>query len=91
MNEYEKTADNCRIGLEEWCRDNDGNMTDYFDDGAIYGEDEHGDWIVGYGVIGSANIVISKDCVKCGGYSSKKFSSRLQKGLAELRNILENC
>ena len=91
MNEYEKTADNCRIGLEEWCSENDGDMMDYFEDGAIYGEDERGGWIVGYGVIGSANMVIYKDCVKCGGYSSKEFSPELKRGLAELRGILENC
>ena len=91
MNECEKIADNCRIGLEEWCRDNDGDMIDYFEDGAIYGEDEHGDWIVGYGVVGSANIVICKDRVKCGGYSSKEFSPMLKKALADFRSLLENC
>ena len=90
-NEYDKQANSLRSKLERYCRNHDGDMFDFFGDGSIYGETESGEWIVGFGVIGNANLLIGKDCVKCGGYSSKEFSPMLKKALADFRSTLENC
>ena len=87
----EKMADNLCNSLERWCEENDGEMLDFFEDGSIYGEDADGGLIVGYGVCGSANLVIYKDCVRIGGYSSKEFSPRLKRGISNLKEILSNC
>lgn len=87
----QKCADMSLANLERWCAENDGDMMDFFGEGSIYGEDENGGLIVGFGVNGSANIVICADHVDCGGYSSSEFSPQLQKGMDEFRSILENC
>ena len=59
--------------------------------GSIYGEDENGNWIVGYGVSGSANIVVTPDYVKFGSARSEPFSPEAKAALAELRQTLANC
>ena len=88
---WKEEADSLRRRLEQYCRRHDGDMTDYFADGSIYGETADGELIVGFGVVGSANLLIGADCAKCGGYFSREFSPMLKKGLAEFRSLLENC
>ena len=90
-NECRKCADMSLANLERWCAENDGDMTGFFGDGSIYGEDGTGGLIVGYGIYGSANLCICKDHVDCGGYSSAKFSPELERAMDEFRSILENC
>ena len=90
-NEYEKEANSLRLRLERYCKYHDGDMFNYFKEGSIYGETAEGDMSVGFGIIGSANLLIGKDCAKCGGYSSKEFSPMLKKALADFRSLLENC
>ena len=60
-------------------------------EGGIYGEDENGNWIVGYGVSGSANIVVTPDRVEFGNARSEPFSPETKSALAELRQTLANC
>lgn len=91
MDKRELLANLLRDGMEDYCADHDGDMTDYFVDGSIYGEDGEGNWIVGYGVIGAANLLIGRDCAICGGYKSREFSPTLKKGLETFRALLENC
>ena len=50
-------------------------------EGGIYGEDENGNWIVGYGVSGSANIVVAPDHVEFG---SVRNSPGVRDGTGEL-------
>ena len=50
-------------------------------EGGIYGEDENGNWIVGYGVSGSANIVVTPDHVEFG---SVRNSPGVRDGTGEL-------
>ena len=57
----------------------------------IYGENENGNWIVGYGVSGSANIVVTPDCVEFGDAKSEPFSPEAKAAIAELRRTMENC
>ena len=49
-----KQANEVRVGIEKDVDDLAAHFT-----GGIYGEDENGNWIVGYGVSGSANIVVT--------------------------------
>lgn len=63
------------------------NLAAHFE-GGIYGEDENGNWIVGYGVSGSANIVITSDHVEFGGARSEPFSPEAKAALAELRRTM---
>ena len=58
--------------------------------GSIYGEDENGNWIVGYGVSGSANIVVTPDHVEFGRARSEPFSPEAKAALAELRCTMED-
>ena len=51
--------------------------------GGIYGEDGNGNWIVGYGVSGSANIVVTPDHVEFGSARSEPFSPETKVALAE--------
>ena len=60
-------------------------------EGGIYGDDENGNWIVGYGVSGSENIVVMPDLVKFGDVCSVPFTAETQTALAELRSLLEQC
>ena len=60
-------------------------------EGGIYGEDENGNWIVGYGVSGSANIVVTPDHVEFGSVRSEPFSPEAKAAIAELRKTLANC
>ena len=60
-------------------------------EGGIYGEDEKGNWIVGYGVSGSANIVVTPDHVEFGSARSEPFSSEAKAAIAELRRTMKNC
>ena len=57
----------------------------------IYGENENGNWIVGYGVSGPANIVVTPDHVEFGCAKSEPFSSEVRAALADLRRTLANC
>ena len=81
-----KEANDVRQRIEDAVDD----LTAYFE-GGIYGEDENGNWIVGYGVNGSANIVVTPDHVEFGGAASEPFSPETKAALAELRSTLENC
>lgn len=83
-------ANDTRKKLETWCVEHDGDMIDFFTD-SIYGEDENGDLIIGFGVYGSANIVVNEHYVKCGGYLSRRFSDRLTKAMTEFISMLDNC
>ena len=60
-------------------------------EGGIYGDDGNGNWIVGYGVSGSANIVVTPDLVEFGSARSEPFSPEAKAALAELRKTLANC
>ena len=60
-------------------------------EGGIYGEDENGNWIVGYGVSGWANIVVAPDHVEFGSVRSESFSPEAKAAIAELRKTLANC
>lgn len=91
MDRLLEIAEQVRKNLEDWCAEHDGDMYDFFGDGSICGEDLDRNLLVGFGVYGSANIVITKDCVECGGMKSARFSDPLAKGLSEFRNLLENC
>jgi hypothetical protein len=84
-------AVNLAQSLENWCEDHDGDLTDFFGEGSIYGETEEGDYIVGFGVCGNANLLVGRNCVKCGNARSPQFSTELKKALAEFRSMLENC
>ena len=81
-----KRANEVREGIEN---DVDG-LTAHFE-GGIYGEDGNGNWIVGYGVSGSANIVVTPDHVEFGSAKSEPFSPETKVALAELRQTLANC
>ena len=59
--------------------------------GSICGEDGNGNWIVGYGVSGSANIVVTPDSVEFGSAKSEPFSPEAKAAIAELRKTLANC
>ena len=59
--------------------------------GSICGEDGNGNWIVGYGVSGAANIVVTPDHVEFGCAKSEPFSPEAKAALAELRRTMENC
>jgi len=89
-NRFELSAEDIRMMMEKWCEEHDGDMLDYFTD-SIYGEDADGNWIIGYGVFGSANIVCERDCIQFNGVRSKPFSPELKAGIAEVRYTLENC
>lgn len=86
-----RTAEDLHAAMEEWCVSHDGDIADFFTDGSIYGEDSEGNWIVGYGVCGSMDIVVCPDCVKAGGFRSGDFSPELASAVADLRNLLGNC
>ena len=60
-------------------------------EGGIYVEDENGNWIVGYAVSGSANIVVTPDHVEFGSVRSEPFSPEAKAAIAELRKTLANC
>lgn len=59
--------------------------------GGIYGEDENGNLIAGYGVSGSANVVVTPDHVEFGNAKSEPFSPEAKAALAELRQAMANC
>ena len=84
-------VDSLRRNLEEYCQDNDGDILDFFGDGSIYGETADGGLIVGFGVLGSANLVVYGDCVRCGDCQSSAFSPMLKAAMDDFRNILINC
>ena len=81
-----KQANEVREGVEKDVDD----LAAHFE-GGIYGEDENGNWIVGYGVSGSANIVVTPDHVEFGSARSEPFSSEAKAAIAELRKTLANC
>lgn len=81
-----KRANEVRQSIENDVDDLATHFTDQ-----IYGEDGNGNWIVGYGVSGSANIVVTPDHVEFGGAKSKPFSPEVKVALAELRQTLANC
>lgn len=60
-------------------------------EGGIYGDDANGNWIIGYGVSGSTNIVVTPDHVEFGDAISAPFSTKTKTSLAELRNLLKHC
>ena len=60
-------------------------------EGGFYGDDENGNWIVGYGVGGSTNIVVTSDHVEFGDASSAPFTVETHAALAEFRGLLECC
>ena len=60
-------------------------------EGGIYGEDANGNWIVGYGVSGSANTVVTRAHVGFGSVRSEPFSPEAKAAIAELRKTLANC
>ena len=60
-------------------------------EGGFYGDDENGNWIVGYGVGGSTNIVVTPDHVEFGDASSASFTVETHAALAEFRGLLECC
>lgn len=62
----------------------------YFTD-SICGEDENGKWIVGFGVSGSTNIVVTPEFVEFGDAKSEPFSEGAKAALAELRQTIANC
>ena len=80
-----KRANEVREGVEKDVDD----LAAHF--GSIYGEDENGNWIVGYGVSGSANVVVTPDHVEFGSAKSESFSPEAKAALAELRRAMENC
>ena len=81
-----KRANEVRESIE---RDVD-DLAAHFE-GGIYGEDGNGNRIVGYGVSGSANIVVTPDHVEFGGARSEPFSPVVKAALADLRRTLANC
>ena len=81
-----KQANEVREGIEKDVDD----LAAHFE-GGIYGEDENGNWIVGYGVSGSANIVVTPDHVEFGSAKSEPFSPEAKAAIAELRKTLANC
>lgn len=81
-----KQANEVRESIE---RDVDGLAAHF--EGGIYGEDENSNWIVGFGVSGSANIVVTPDHVEFGNAKSEPFSSEAKAALAELRRTMANC
>ena len=58
---------------------------------AALASDENGNCIVGYGVSGTANIVVTPDHVEFGSARSEPFSPEAKAALAELRKTLANC
>lgn len=88
--EMKEQCESIRKGMSEWYDEHD-DLLDYFGDGEIYGEDKDGNLIVGFGVYGSANIVITDEFVEFGSVRSEKFSERLTRGVRELKHILNHC
>ena len=84
--EAAKRANEVREGIERDVND----LAAYFD-GGIYGDDGNGSWIVGYGVSGLVNIVVTPDHVEFGSARSEPFSPEAKAALAELRRTPENC
>ena len=82
---YEPTFE-VREGIEKDVDD----LAAHFE-GGIYGEDENGNWIVGYGVSGAANSVVTPDHVAFGRARSEPFSPEAKAAIAELRRIMANC
>ena len=81
-----KRANEVREGIERGVDD----LAAHFE-GGIYGVDENGNCIVGYGVSGSSNIVVTPDHVEFGSARSEPFSPEAKAALAELRKTLANC
>ena len=81
-----KRANEVREGIEKDVDD----LAAHFE-GGIYGEEGNGNWIVGYGVSGSANIVVTPDHAEFGSSRSEPFSPEAKAALAELRQTMENC
>lgn len=81
-----KQANDIRQRLEDAADD----LAAHFE-GGIYGDDENGNWIVGYGVSGSINIVVTPDHVEFGDARSAPFTEETQSTLAELRSMMEHC
>ena len=79
-------ANEVRESIEKDVDDLAAHFTD-----RIYGEDENGNWIVGYGVSGSANIVVTPDHVEFGNARSEPFSPEAKVALAELRRTMVSC
>ena len=59
--------------------------------GCSVNEDENGSWIVGYGVSGAANTVVTPDHVEFGGVRREPFSPEAKAAIAELRQTMANC
>jgi len=57
-------------------------------EGNIYGQDENGNWIVGYDVSGSTNIVVTPEHVEFGDAVSEPFLPETKTALAELRAMM---
>ena len=81
-----KRANEVREGIK---RDVD-DLAAHFE-GCIFDEDENRNWIVGYGVSESANIVVTPDHVEFGSARSEPFSPEAKAALVELRQTLANC
>ena len=81
-----KQVEEIRQGIEKDVDDLDEHF-----EGGIYGEDSNGNWIVGFGVSGSANIVVTPEHVEFGDAKSQPFSSDTKAALAELRKTMANC
>ena len=81
-----KRANEVRQSIENDVDDLATHFTDQ-----IYGEDGNVNWIVGYGVSGLANIVVTPDHDEFGGAKSEPFSPEAKVALAELRQTLANC
>lgn len=78
--ERQKHANEIRQKIENDVED----LAAHFE-GGIYGNDENGNWIVGHGVSGSTNIVVTHDRVEFGDASSESFSPETKAALTELR------
>lgn len=88
MSEFSAEANAIRQRIEDAVEADD--LMNFFV-GGIYGEDADGDWIIGYGVSGSGNIVLKGNAVVYAGHRSEPFSARAEAALKELREQLENC
>ena len=81
-----RQANEVRKGIEE----NIDDLGTHFE-GCVYGNDENGNWIVGFGISGLTNIVVTPDRVEFGDAQSEPFSPEAKVALAELRRTIENC
>jgi len=82
VNSIRNNIENCVHGEE--------SLYDFFE-GSIYGEDSDGNYIIGYGVSGSSNVVLSTECVMFGDVESEPFSEETSFALKEFKDSLDNC